>query len=142
MGVDPNIRFGLNLPLEKNMKTLMLSVTLVLLTAVAPAALANKSSATIAVAEARAMVRSAENSGADSMATIELRSSRDLLNSAIFKLDSRDWDEAEYMAKKSLSDAEVANSKTQALKAENALAEVQSVVDTLRSELKRQGETQ
>lgn len=124
------------------MKTLMPGVTLVLLMAIAPAAMANKSSATIAVAEARAMVRSAENSGADSMATVELKSSRDLLNSAIFKLDSRDWDDAEYAAKRSLSDAEVANSKTQALKAEQALAQLQSVVDTLRSELRRQGENQ
>ncbi len=124
------------------MKTLMPVVTLVLLMAFAPAAMANKSSATIAVAEARAMVRSAENSGADSMATVELKSSRDLLNSAIFKLDSRDWDDAEYAAKRSLSDAEVANSKTQALKAEQALAQLQSVVDTLRSELRRQGENQ
>lgn len=124
------------------MKTLMPSVTLVLLMAIAPVAMANKSSATIAVAEARAMIRSAENSGADSMATVELRSARDLLNSAIFKLDSRDWDDAEYAAKRSLSDAEVANSKTQALKAEQALSQLQSVVDTLRSELKRQGDTQ
>lgn len=124
------------------MKTLMSGVTLLLLLAVVPAALADKSSATIAVADARAMVRSAENGGADSMATVELKTSRDLLNSAIFRLDSRDWDDAEYAAKKSRSDAEVANSKTQALKAEQALAQLQSVVDTLRSELKRQGENQ
>lgn len=124
------------------MKTLMPCVTLVLLLAFAPAAMANKSSATIAVAEARAMVRSAENSGADSMATLELKTARDLLNSAIFKLDSRDWDEAENIAIRSLSDAEVANSKTQALKAEQALAQLQSVVDTLKSELSRQVEIQ
>lgn len=124
------------------MKTLMPGVTLLLLLAFAPAVLADKSNATNEVAEARAMVRSAERSGADSMATVELKTARDLLNSAQFSIDARDWQDAEYAARKSQRDAEVANSKTQALKAEYALAELQSVVGTLKSELKRQGETQ
>lgn len=124
------------------MKTLMPGVTLILLLAFAPAALADKASATNEVAEARAMVRSAERSGADSTATVELKMARDLLNSAQSNLDDRDWQDAEYAARKSQRDAEVADSKTEALKAEHALAELQSVVDTLKSELKRQGETQ
>ena len=124
------------------MKTLIYSVTLLLLLAFAPAVLADKAGANTAVAEARAMVRSAERSGADSMATVELKMARDLLNSAQSNMDSKDWQDAEYAAKKSQRDAEVADSKTQALKAEHALAELQSVVDTLKSELKRQGETQ
>lgn len=124
------------------MQTLMPGVTLVLLLAFAPAVLADKSDATNAITEARAMVRSAERSGADSMAAVELKTARDLLNSAQSSLDDRDWLDAEYAASKSQRDAEVADSKTQALKAEQALAELQSVVDTLKSELKRQGETQ
>ncbi|MCW8926292.1 MAG: DUF4398 domain-containing protein [Xanthomonadales bacterium] len=124
------------------MKTLMPGVTLILLLAFAPAALADKASATNEVAEARAMVRSAERSGADSTATVELKMARDLLNSAQSNLDDRDWQDAEYAARKSQRDAEVADSKTEALKAEHSLAELQSVVDTLKSELKRQGETQ
>lgn len=124
------------------MKTLMLGVTLIVLLAFAPAALADKASATNEVAEARAMVRSAERSGADSMATVELKMARDLLNSAQSSLDDKDWQDAEYAARKSQRDAEVADSKTAALKAEHALAELQSVVDTLKSELKRQGGTQ
>lgn len=124
------------------MKTLMPSVTLLSLLAFAPAVLADKSSATNAITEARAMVRSAERSGADSMATVELKMARDLLNSAQSSLDARDWLDAEYAANKSQRDAEVADSKTQALKAEYALAELQSVVNTLKSELQRQGEIQ
>ena len=124
------------------MKALIYSVTLLLLLAFAPAVLADKAGANTAVAEARAMVRSAERSGADSMATVELKMARDLLNSAQSNMDSKDWQDAECAAKKSQRDAEVADSKTQALKAEHALAELQSVVDTLKSELKRQGETQ
>ena len=122
------------------MKTLMPGVTLLLLLAFAPAALADKASATNAIAEARAMVRSAERSGADSMATAELKMARDLLNSAQSSWDARDWQDAEYAARKSQRDAEVADARTQALKAENALAELQSVVATLKSELQRQGE--
>ena len=124
------------------MQTLMPGVTLVLLLAFAPAVLADKSDATNAITEARAMVRSAERSGADSMAAVELKTARDLLNSAQSSLDDRDWLDAEYAASKSQRDAEVADSKTQALKAEQALAELQSVVDTLKNELKRQGGSQ
>lgn len=124
------------------MKMLMPGVTLLLLLAFAPAALADKASANTAVTEAQAMVRSAERSGADSLATVELKMARDLLNSAQSSMDARDWQDAEYAANKSQRDAEVADSKTQALKAEHALAQLQSVVDTLKSELQRQGETQ
>lgn len=124
------------------MKTLMPGVTSLFLLAFAPAVLADKADATIEIAEARAMVRSAERSGADSLATVELKMARDLLNSAQSSMDARDWQDAEYAARKSQRDAEVAGAKTEALKAERSLAELQSVVDTLKSELQRQGEIQ
>lgn len=124
------------------MKTLISSVALPLLLAFTPLALADKAGANSAIAKAQAMVRSAERTGADSMATLELKNARDLLYSAQTSLDDKDWLDAEYAAKKSQRDAEVADAKTEALKAERALAELQSVVDTLRSELKRQGEMQ
>ena len=124
------------------MKTLIPGVTLLLLLAFAPAALADKAGATNAVTEARAMVRSAERSGADSMASVELKMAQDLLNTAQSSMGDKDWQDAEYAARKSQRDAEVADSKTQALKAEQALAELQSVVDTLKNELQRQGDPQ
>ncbi len=124
------------------MKTLISSVALPLLLAFAPVALADKAGANSAIAKAQAMVRSAERTGADSMATLELKYARDLLNSAQSSLDDKDWLDAEYAAKKSQRDAEVADAKTEALKAERALVELQSVVDTLRSELQRQGDIQ
>jgi len=123
-------------------RTLISSVGLLLLLVHVSPALADKASATNAVTAAQAMVRSAEQTGADSMATAELKMARDLLYSAQTSLNARDWQDAEYAAKKSRLDAEVADAKTEALKAENALAQLQSVVDTLRSELKRQGEIQ
>lgn len=124
------------------MNRLFTSVIVIALLAAAPAAWANKASATSALGEARAMVRNAERSGADALATAELKRARELLNAAQVSLDDRHWNDAEYAAKKSLRDAEVAEAKTEALKAEAAQAELQSVVDTLRSELKRMGEDQ
>ena len=121
------------------MKTLMPAMALLSMMVFAPAALADKASATKEVTKASAMIRSAEHGGADSMATADLKMARDLLNSAQLSLEDRDWQDAEYAASKSQSDAEVANAKTQALKAEQALAELQTVVDTLKDELKRQG---
>lgn len=112
------------------------------LIACAPAAWANKTSATSEIAEARAMVRSAERSGADAMATVELKTARDLLNTAEVSLEGRNWDDAEYAARKAQRDAELADVKTQALKAEAALSELQLVVDNLRRELQRMGQSQ
>lgn len=124
------------------MKILMSGAIILALIASSPAAWANKASATSEIAEARAMVRSAERSGADSMATTELKTARNLLNTAQVRLDARKWDDAEYAAKKSQRDAELADVKTQALKAEGALSELQVVVDSLKRELKRMGEMQ
>lgn len=124
------------------MKILISSTLVFALIATAPAAWASKATATSALSEARVMVRSAERSGADSMAITELKMARDLLNTAQVNFDSRKWDDAEYAAKKSQRDAEVADAKTRALKAETALNELQMVVDTLRSELQRMGEIQ
>jgi len=124
------------------MKTLISSVALPLLLVFSLPALADKAGANSEVAKAQAMIRSAERTGADSMATQELKNARDLLNSAQSSLDGKDWLDAEYAAKKSQRDAEVADAKTGALKAERALAELQSVVDTLRNELQRQGDMQ
>jgi len=88
------------------------------------------------------MVTSAERSGADALATTERKMARDVLNTAQASLDKRRWDDAEDAAKKAQRDAEVADAKTQALKAEAALNELQAVVNTLKSELKRMGEMQ
>lgn len=73
---------------------------------------ANKADVTREMAEASAMVRSAERGGADAMATIELKAARNHLNSAKLNFDERDRDDAEFAAKKSQRDAELADAKT------------------------------
>jgi hypothetical protein len=142
IGVGLNANVGTVSFRRNQMKTLMSCVIVIALIAAAPAAWANKASATSALGEARAMVRTAERSGADALATTELKMARELLNSAQVSFDDRDWDDAEYAAKKSFRDSELAEAKTEALKAEAAQAELQAVVDTLRSELKRMGAQQ
>lgn len=124
------------------MNTLTSGAILFALVICPPAAWANKASATSEISEARALIRSAERSGADSMATTELKMARDLLNTAQVSLNARDWDDAEYAAKKSQRDAVLADAKTEALEAEAALAQLQVVVDTLKRELIRKGENQ
>lgn len=121
------------------MKISIIGLALILLVAVAPHALANKSSAIQAVAEARALIRAAQRSGADSFARTELKTAEDLFSNAQASMDKRKWNDAEIVAKKAQRDAELASTKTQALKAEQALAEMQRVVDALKGELKRQG---
>ena len=124
------------------MKNLILIVMLPALLFVASPVLADKNSATSAVAQAQTLIRSAERSGAETMASADLKTARDLLNSAQAHLGNRDWEEAEFAAWRSQRDAEVAAARSQALKAEQAQAELQSVVDTLRRELNLDGEQQ
>lgn len=124
------------------MKTLTYYVAALGLLAFAPVALADRASATSAVAEARVLIRSAERGGADALAATEFRLAREHYNTAQVLLEDRDWLEAEYAAQKAQRDAEVAVAKTQALKAEQALAELEVVVNSLRNEIQRQADMQ
>lgn len=123
------------------MKRFLPLAVVITLIACSPGAWANKASATSEIAQARALLRSAERSGADSMAPVELKTARNLLNSAEVSLAERNWDDAEYAAKKSRHDAELADAKTQALKSEAALSELQLVVESLKRELQRMEQT-
>jgi len=124
---------------ESTMKIITSGLMLLVFSAISPAALASKTSATSAIAQARVLIKAAERGGAQTFAPTELKTARDLLNTAQANVDNRNWTTAEYAAKKAQRDAEVADSKTQALKAEKSLAQIQSVVTTLRNELARKG---
>ena len=102
-------------------------------------ALADRADASTAIAEARAVMREAANDGADRYAAIELKAARDNLSKAQVDLDNRRWDAAEMAAVRALRDAELADARTRAARAEASLAELQAAVDTLKSELNRMG---
>jgi hypothetical protein len=100
-----------------------------------------KEDANRAIYEANVLIQAAERSDAQSYAVYELKSARENINKAQVKLEDNKWSEAEIYAKKAQRDAEVADAKSQATKAENSLTDLQIVVDTLRNELYRFGET-
>jgi len=102
-------------------------------------AFADRSAATVAIAEARASIRAAERGDASRYAAIELKSARDNLSKSQVDADNRRWDEAEYAARRALRDAELADAKTRASRAEASLAELQAAVGTLKEELGRMG---
>jgi len=99
-----------------------------------------KDDAKRALYEANVLIQSAERSDAQVHAAYELKSARENVNQAQVELNDNNWSQAEIAAKKAQRDAEVADAKSQALKAEKSLADLQSVVDTLRNELNRSGE--
>jgi len=103
-------------------------------------AVADRSSATVALAEANASVRAAERNGASELAPIELKAARDNLAAALVDADNRRWNDAERSADRALRDAELADAKARAAKAEQSRQELESVVETLRRELALDGE--
>ena len=100
-----------------------------------------KDDAERAIYAANILIQVAERSDSQSLAAYELKTARDNYNQAQIEFDARNWKMAEIEAKKSQRDSEVADSKSQALKAEKSLNELQTVVETLRRELKRMGES-
>lgn len=110
-------------------------ITVALLTS--GTAMADRSSANVAIAEAGAVLRAAENDGADQHAVIALKAARAYLSKAQVDLDNRRWDAAERAAVRAVREAELADAKTRALKTEGSLAELQATVDTLKTELDR-----
>lgn len=101
---------------------------------------ADRNDANKAINQAQTMIQAAERGGAQKHAAITLKSARDNLNNANVQLAEREWVDAEIAAKKAQRDAEVADAKSQALKAEMALADLQQAVDSLKNELNRKGE--
>ena len=112
-----------------------LALVALLAAALSPAVLADKNTATIALAEARAGIRAAERDGASELAPTELRSARDHFSEALVDADNRRWTDAEYAATRALRDAELAEAIARAARAEKSREELESVVKTLRQEL-------
>ncbi len=83
------------------------------------------------------LIETAERNGASKHAPYLLKTSRDNLGQANTHLENRDWVEAEVSAKMAQRDAEVADAKAQAGKAQKSYNDLKVVVDLLKSELER-----
>lgn len=105
--------------------------------AITSPALADRDASNKAINQAKVLIESAERNGASKHASFLLKSSRDNLAKAMAQLDDRDWVDAEVSAKMSQRDAEVADAKSQATKAEKSYMDLKASVDLLKSELNR-----
>ncbi len=104
---------------------------------IASPALADRDASNKAINQAKVLIESAERNGASTHAAYLLKSSRDNLGRASVQLEKRKWVDAEVSAKMAQRDAEVADAKSQAAKAEKSYNDLKSAVDLLRSELNR-----
>lgn len=109
-------------------------MTLILLS---PPASANRDASNKAINQAKVLIETAERNGASKNAAFLLKSARDHLARAMVQLDDRDWVDAEVSAKMAQRDAEVADAKSQATKAEQSYNDLKAAVDLLKAELAR-----
>jgi hypothetical protein len=112
---------------------------LVLLMSLPMAAEASRSDAQTALTQASSGYAAAERTGAPSVAPVELDLARDHLQQAERACDRRDWDLCERTARRAHADARLAEARTRQHQAESATRRIESAVDTLRTELARQG---
>jgi|GEM_PF-1105642 len=122
---------------EKKMQLKLILPLAFAMTTIATPALADRDASNKAINQAKVLIESAERNGASKHASYLLKSSRDNLNKAMMQLDKRDWVDAEVSAKMSQRDAEVADAKSQAAKAEKSYQDLKASVDILKAELDR-----
>jgi hypothetical protein len=91
----------------------------------------------VPLAEARASTRQAEGDGALASAPVELQSARDKLNRAEAAARADDFESARALAEEARVDADLADHKTRAAKAQLAANELARSNETLRRELER-----
>ncbi len=99
--------------------------------------LADRDASNKAINQAKVLIESAERNGASMNASFLLKASRDNLARAMMQLEKRDWVDAEVSAKMAQRDAEVADAKSQAAKAEKSFNDLKASVDILKAELDR-----
>ena len=110
---------------------------LLALLAIPQLALADRQSANESLIRAKSAISAAERSRAGEAAPMELKFARDGIIRAEALFEEREYDEAERTAWKVRADAELADSRARAQRAEAALADVQAAIDGLRRELDR-----
>jgi hypothetical protein len=94
------------------------------------------------IAGAHALISQAEQSDAQNFASADLESARSKLRQAEDQQKNDKPLIATQLAQEASADAEVAMARTRAMKSEQALADVNAVTQTLRSESLRQDATQ
>jgi hypothetical protein len=100
-------------------------------------AFAGRQDAEIALTQARSAVAAAERAGALEAAASEFAVANDALTRATYFYDEREWDESMLASDQARADARVAEARSRQVKAEAALAEVETAIDTLRAEIAR-----
>jgi hypothetical protein len=86
-------------------------------------------------------IRQAGERTASEHAPLDLRLAREKLDKARNAVDDDEYDRAERLAEQALVDAQVAEAKTEAAKADEQLAETRKTIDTLRRESERSAVT-
>lgn len=114
-------------------QTLCLAATL----ALSGPAFAGRQDAEIALTQARSAVAAAERAGAAETVPAEFVVANDSLTRATYLYDERDWDDAVLASDQARADARVAEARSRQFKAEAALAEVETAIETLRAEVAR-----
>ncbi len=100
---------------------------------------AGKKEAELSLTAARANVAAAERADAGRLATVEMKTARDMLARAEGSYDDRDWDDAEREAERAKADARLAETRSRLHLAESQLAELERTIQTLREEIARKG---
>jgi hypothetical protein len=123
----------------KNTANKAVITSLAILLALPLAAQAGRSEAETALTQATGSVAAAERAGATRNASVEFQVARDLFGQAQRACEDRKWDDCETAAEKARADARLAEARSRQRRAEEATAEIEAAVETLRSELARRG---
>lgn len=118
------------------MKSQALGLALVALALSGPA-FAGRQDAEIALTKARSAVAAAERAGALQAAPSDFGTANESLSRATYLYDDREWDDTVLASDRARADARVAEARSRQVKAEAALAEVETAIETLRAEIAR-----
>jgi hypothetical protein len=95
----------------------------------------DRNDADTALAAASTAVQAAERGDASQYAGADLASAHDMLNIAQAAYDHRDWSESVFHAENAKADADLAAARSRQMRAEQATAQVERSVQSLRDQL-------
>ena len=95
----------------------------------------NRDDAELSLATATTAIQAAENADAARYATDDLRTAQDGLALARGNYDRRDWEDVILAAEKARADADLAAARSRQHRAEEATAEIDATIATLRTQL-------
>jgi hypothetical protein len=93
------------------------------------------------LASARAAIQSAEVSGADKVAPVELTQARERLTAAQLAVSNNDMENARRLADEALVDAQLAQAKASTMRAREGVAQSEAAMRALREETNRPSQT-